>query len=94
MGYLSSAITAGSHALARKRNPKNFETALQEFEKLVERMEAGDMDLEEALRSYERGMELGRICQSALDEAEQRIEVLTQARASTLVPVQQTDDEQ
>jgi len=62
-----------------KRNPKNFETALQEFEKLVERMEAGDMDLEEALRSYERGMELGRICQSALDEAEQRIEVLTQA---------------
>lgn len=44
------------------------------LEQLVARMEAGDLPLEESLREYQRGMELVRSCQEALDEAQRRID--------------------
>ncbi len=44
------------------------------LEQLVARMEAGDLPLEESLQEYQRGMELVRTCQEALDEAQRRIE--------------------
>ena len=44
------------------------------LEQLVARMEAGDLPLEESLREYQRGMELVRSCQAALDEAQRRID--------------------
>jgi len=52
------------------------ETALQELEKLVERMEKGELTLEESLQDFERGIELTRKCQQALQEAEQRVQLL------------------
>lgn len=55
----------------------NFEQALQELEVLVERMEQGDLSLEESLESFERGIALTRRCQTALQEAEQKVEILT-----------------
>lgn len=54
----------------------NFEKALDELEKLVERMEQGELTLEESLKSFERGMELTRYCQKALDEAQQKVDQL------------------
>lgn len=54
----------------------SFEAALGELEKLVERMERGDQSLEDALRDFERGVELTRTCQKRLQEAEQRVEKL------------------
>ena len=54
-----------------------FEKALAELETLVESMEKGDLTLEESLASFERGIALTRICQQALREAEQKIEILT-----------------
>ena len=60
------------------QNPKpTFEQAIKELESLVERMEQGDLPLEESLQAFERGIEISRICQKALDEAEQRVRVLT-----------------
>ena len=56
----------------------NFEKALEEFETLVTRMEEGELSLEDALKSYERGVALSRICQAALEEAEQRIQILNE----------------
>jgi exodeoxyribonuclease VII small subunit len=56
----------------------DFETALAELEKIVEKMEAGDQSLEEALKSFQRGIELTRTCQQGLKEAEQRVEKLMQ----------------
>ncbi len=56
----------------------DFEAALAELEKLVERMESGEQNLEEALRSFQRGIELTRTCQQALKQAEQRVEKLVQ----------------
>ena len=57
--------------------PPDFEQALDELEKLVQRLERGDLPLDEALRSFERGVELTRHCQTALKSAQQRVEILT-----------------
>lgn len=60
----------------RKTRPLDFEKSLQELETLVERLELGDMPLEEALKTFERGVALTRECQSALTAAQARIDIL------------------
>ena len=60
---------------------KDFEAALGELESLVERMEAGELSLEESLAAFERGVKLTRQCQSALKEAELKVKVLTEEGA-------------
>ncbi len=57
--------------------PVDFEKALQELEALVERMEKGELSLEESLMEFERGVTLTRACQQALKEAEQKVRILT-----------------
>lgn len=54
----------------------HFEKALAELETLVEKMEQGDLSLEESLKQFERGVTLTRSCQQALDEAEQKVQIL------------------
>ncbi|MCC5887642.1 MAG: exodeoxyribonuclease VII small subunit [Gammaproteobacteria bacterium] len=54
----------------------DFEAALEELEALVERMEGGELSLDESLAAFERGIHLTRRCQQALSEAEQRVAVL------------------
>jgi exodeoxyribonuclease VII small subunit len=54
----------------------DFETSLAELESLVERLERGDLQLEDALSSFERGVALTRQCQSSLASAQQKVEVL------------------
>ncbi len=61
---------------AGKSAPADFESALKELEALVERMEEGEQPLEEALKDFERGVELFRICQGALKDAEQKVQIL------------------
>ena len=51
------------------------------LEQLVARMEAGDLPLEESLREYQRGMDLVRSCQEALDEAQRRIDSVMESSA-------------
>jgi len=63
------------------RKPLNFEAALDELEQLVERMEAGDLTLEQSLAAFERGVVLTRDCQKALKEAELRVQALTETDA-------------
>ena len=50
---------------------------MQELEELVGRMEQGDHSLEASLKDFERGVELTRICQKALAEAEQKVQILS-----------------
>lgn len=64
--------------MARKKEGAGFEAALEELEGLVERMEEGELSLEESLKTYERGIELSRACQKSLDAAEQRIRILSE----------------
>lgn len=53
-----------------------FERALDELEKLVGRMEGGDLSLEQSLASHKRGLELARFCQERLESAQQQVKVL------------------
>ncbi len=54
-----------------------FEQSLDELESLVQRMEKGDLTLDESLAAYERGVGLYRTCQTALEQAELRVKLLT-----------------
>ncbi|MCY7355635.1 MAG: exodeoxyribonuclease VII small subunit [Lysobacter sp.] len=55
----------------------NFERSLDELENLVEKMEHGELSLEESLAAYERGVGLYRRCQQALEQAELRVRLLS-----------------
>ncbi len=54
----------------------NLEKSLAELETLVEELESGDLPLEKAMKKFEEGIKLTRGCQSALKDAEQRVEIL------------------
>src|ERR1700733_13935532 len=56
--------------------PLDFESSLAELEALVERLEHGDLALDDALKSFERGVALTRQCQGALKAAQQKVEIL------------------
>ena len=57
---------------------KDFETAISELESIVRKLEEGDLALEQSLALYERGVYLSRFCHARLEEAERRIEVLSE----------------
>ena len=52
----------------------NFEDALAELEQIVRRLEGGQVKLDEAITSYERGAQLKRHCERKLNEAQQRVD--------------------
>ena len=60
--------------------PASFETALEQLEGTVARLEEGEMPLEEALALFEAGVKLSRQCSTTLEEAERRIEILVADR--------------
>jgi exodeoxyribonuclease VII small subunit len=62
--------------LASNAKEPDFEQALGELEKLVERLERGDLPLDEALQAFERGISLTRHCQASLKAAQQKVEIL------------------
>lgn len=68
--------------MAAKKSKKtlNFESAIEELETLVEEMEQGDISLEESLKKFERGIELTRTCQKALQDAEQKVQMLIEKK--------------
>lgn len=55
---------------------KTFEASLQDLEKIVRRLEDGDLPLEDSLKLFEDGVRLSRECQERLNQAERRIEIL------------------
>jgi len=61
---------------SKTHDPRSFEAALAELEKIVSSMEAGQMPLEQSLAAYKRGAELLKLCQSALQDAQQQVKVL------------------
>ena len=63
--------------MARKQQETlAFEKSLKELEALVAKMEQGNLSLEESLQHFERGIQLTRVCQEALKQAEQKVEIL------------------
>ncbi len=70
----------------------DFERSLEQLEQLVERLEQGDLPLEEALAAFERGVKLTRECQTALRAAEQKVEILLREAGPDGEPVPLEDD--
>jgi len=62
--------------MPRKKKTSTFEDSLKDLESIVERMELGELSLEESLISFEQGIKLTRTCQDALKEAEQKVNTL------------------
>jgi exodeoxyribonuclease VII small subunit len=56
--------------------PQSFEAALKHLEEIVQRLEKGELALEDSLKLYEEGIRLSRYCHAKLEEAEGRIEQL------------------
>jgi exodeoxyribonuclease VII small subunit len=79
--------------LARKQQKApDFETALAELEALVEKMEQGDLSLDDSLQQFERGVQLTRSCQQALRAAEQKVQVLLEKDGQESLEPFESDD--
>ncbi|HAO88828.1 MAG TPA: exodeoxyribonuclease VII small subunit [Gammaproteobacteria bacterium] len=61
---------------AKKQADFDFEGALEQLEELVASMEDGELSLEDSLKAFEKGIKLTRECQTALKNAEQKVQVL------------------
>jgi len=64
--------------MARKKTTVDFEQSLGELQQLVERLESGELSLEESLNAFEQGVVLTRDCQQALSQAEQKVQQLVE----------------
>ena len=77
---------------------KSFEQAMEQLEKIVEELEAGDLPLDKAMQKFEEGMELTRFCTRKLDDTEKKINLLLRDKAGKTFeqPIQSDDaaDEQ
>ncbi|KAF1072832.1 MAG: Exodeoxyribonuclease 7 small subunit [Pseudomonas citronellolis] len=62
--------------MARKKASLDFEQSLAELQTLVERLESGELSLEDSLGAFEQGIRLTRDCQAALSQAEQKVQIL------------------
>jgi len=71
----------------------DFEDALGELENLVNKMEAGDLSLEESLQAFEKGVKLTREAQAKLNAAEQRVKILMEEQGQ-LVEVDFDEDDE
>jgi len=67
----------------KKQTKFDFEVALEELEELVSSMEDGELSLEESLQAFEKGIKLTRECQTALKNAEQKVQVLLNENGDT-----------
>ena len=78
---------------AEEQGTFDFEKGLDELEQLVGRMEQGDLTLEQSLKEFEQGVALTRQCQQALQDAEQKVEVLLQKSATAELSPFATDED-
>lgn len=79
--------------MAKTEKPFKFEQALEELNQLVNKMESGDISLEDALKHFERGIQLTRQCQQALQEAEQKVSILSEKNSTQTLEPYESDDE-
>ena len=71
----------------------NLEKSLADLEELVEVLESGDLPLEKAMKKFEEGIKLTRGCQTALKEAEQKVEILLKSAGNEDLEAFEVDDD-
>ena len=67
--------------MSEEKKEVEFEAALKKLESIVEKLENGDLSLEEALKQYEEGVRMADLCSKRLTEAEKKVEVLMKTGA-------------
>jgi exodeoxyribonuclease VII small subunit len=65
---------------------ERFEDALNKLEKIVSKLEDGEIPLEESLKLFEEGIRLSRLCNQKLEEAEKRVEILMKGKNGVIKP--------
>lgn len=75
------------------RKSIDLEKSLSELEAIVEELESGDLPLEKAMQKFEQGIKLTRGCQSALKDAEQKVEILMKSAGGENLQPFEDDDE-
>lgn len=70
--------------MTKKRSDKTYEQAFAELTTVVERLQSGDLPLEETISLFERGVSLSKECEAFLENAGRRIEVLLERSDGTL----------
>ena len=73
--------------------PADFEKSLEQLNQLIEKMETGQLSLESSLTYFEEGIALIRQCQQTLNEAEQKIQILTEKAGKTTLTDFQPDND-
>jgi exodeoxyribonuclease VII small subunit len=70
-----------------------FEESLKKLEKIVEDLEKGDLSLDEALKKYQEGIELARLCSQRLENAKKKIDLLVKNKKGEfeLMPFDETE---
>ncbi len=82
--------------MSTEKQPENhsFEDSMLELENIVKQMEQGELPLEKALEKFERGIQLARLSQTTLKEAEQKVKMLmTQNGQEQLVTLEQENEQ-
>lgn len=74
--------------------PKTFEDTIKELEETVQKLEKGDLDLNESLRLFENGIKLSKSCQKMLDDAEKKVSVLLQNETGEMEQKNFLDEEE
>ena len=64
--------------MAEKKTAVNFEKAIKDLEKIVEDLESGELNLEQSLKTFEKGIKLTRQCQGELEKAELKVKKLVE----------------
>jgi len=67
-----------------EQEKKKFEEAIEDLEKIVERLESGELSLEDSLTAFEDGVRLIKICNQKLAEVEKKIELLVKDKDGKL----------
>ncbi len=79
-----------------KTKSVNFEASLRKLEEIVKKLEEGDLSLEESLKIFEEGMGLVKQCETRLNEAQKKVEILMKGREGkkTAVPFSFEEEEE
>jgi len=78
-----------------KDNETTFKEAVEELEKITDSLESGELELEQSLALFERGVELIKYCQDKLDSAQAKVELLVGSLEGEIesVPLEETGEE-
>ncbi|MGJ8680856.1 exodeoxyribonuclease VII small subunit [Paraglaciecola sp.] len=77
----------------KKAESLTFEQSMQELEQLVAKMEQGELPLEDALKNFERGIQLARHSQKQLKDAEQKVQILTSQNSQQTLDVFESNNQ-